>query len=195
MSAVLTIQPFSLLATPTFLISILVLLYNILTATLPLVRAPDNLDDIPLTPTQRALLGLNPNATPPLTPGTKYITPPRYPRSATPRSFSGTPRSLGGSAGTPSSRKGSPLAGATTDRGDSPTASPLWQKTKEVARRGSHGSSSPLGPGTGGAMEKVVLGRQSGTPSPTGGIAGRGATVGLNSKWLYEKGRRGSGVY
>jgi len=28
------------------------------------------------------------------------------------------------------------------------------------------------------------------TPSPT---AGRGASVGLNSKWLYEKGRRSSG--
>ncbi|KAL9631602.1 MAG: hypothetical protein Q9164_005793 [Protoblastenia rupestris] len=193
-STTLTTPPINLLTTPTFFICMLVVLYNILTATLPLVRTSDNLTDIPLTPTQRALLGLDPTATPPLTPGTRYTTPPRYPRSPTPRNLSGTPRNISGGVGTPSSRKGSPLAG-TTDRGDSPTASPLWQKSKEVARRGSYGSPSQLGLGMGGGNERSILGRQSGTPSPTGGMAGRGATVGLNSKWLYEKGRRGSGVH
>ena len=197
-STIFTSPTLHLLTTPALLITSLVLLYNLLTAALPLMRPPDNLNDIPLTPTQRALLGLDPNATPPLTPGTTYITPPRYPRSPTPRSLSGTPRSVSGSAGTPGSRKGSPYSGiGATDRGDSPTASPLWQKTREVARRGSYGSPSPLGMSMGmsGVGERGVLGRQSGTPSPTSGMAGRGATVALNSKWLYEKGRRQSGVY
>ena len=96
---------------------------------------------------------------------------------------------------TPSSRKASPL-GPLTDRGDSPTASPLYQKTREVARRGSFasgGAGSPLGVGIGGG----AFGRRSGegTPSPSG-IAGKGqGGMVLNSKWLYERGRRGSGVY
>ncbi|KAL9098464.1 MAG: hypothetical protein Q9163_005879 [Psora crenata] len=173
---------------------IIVSLYNIVTAALPLFRTADDLTDVPLTPTQRALLGLDPTVTPPVTPGTKYITPPRYPRSSTPRSVSGTPRSVRGSSGMPLSRKASPLAGA-TDRGDSPTASPLWQKSRDVARRGSYGSPGPLGVGVGGAGDKSFLRRQPATPSPTGGIAGRNATVGLNSKWLYEKGKMGTGMF
>lgn len=57
-------------------------------------------------------------------------------------------------------------------------------------RRSSYGSPSPLGPGLGGSvLGGSVFGAPS-TPSPT---AGRGASVGLNSKWLYEKGRRDSG--
>ncbi|KAL8685434.1 MAG: hypothetical protein Q9218_007762, partial [Villophora microphyllina] len=65
--------------------------YNILTALLPLYKGTDNVPDIPLTPSQRALLGLDPNATPPLTQGTQYVTPPRYARSPTPRNNSNSP--------------------------------------------------------------------------------------------------------
>lgn len=56
----------------------------------------------------------------------------------------------------------------------------------DTARRSSYGSPSPLGPGGGSS----VLGAP-GTPSPA--AAGRGATVGLNNKWLYQKGRSASG--
>jgi nucleoporin POM34 len=74
---------------------------------------------------------------------------------------------------------------------DSPTGSPLWSKAlgsaRDPVRRSSYGSPSPLGPGLGG-RDGGVLGMPS-TPSPTG----RGASVGLNSKWLYHRGRSSSG--
>ncbi|KAL2040540.1 hypothetical protein N7G274_006519 [Stereocaulon virgatum] len=175
------------LSTPLLLLFYLLGLYNITIAILPLLRKTDELADIPLTPTQRKLLGLDPNATPPFTPGTQYITPPRYPRSPTPRTISPANRSSGGDRGTPVS--GSPSYGR--DVADSPTGSPLWSKavgsTRELGRRSSYGSPSPLGPGLGG-RDGSVLGMPN-TPSPTG----RGASVGLNSKWLYHRGRSSSG--
>jgi len=164
-------------------------LYNVTVALLPLVKNKDELTDIPLTPSQRSLLGLDPSATPPPTPDTKYITPPRYPRSPTPRNIS--PATRNNSAySTPVAR--SPSYGR--EQSDSPTGSLWGQKSmgrKEyTARRSSYGSPSPLGPGFGG-REGSILGAPS-TPSPT---TGRGASVGLNSKWLYNKGRSSSGMY
>lgn len=165
-------------------------LLNIGKALLPLIQNRDELVDIPLSPTQRSLLGLDPRATPPPTPGTQYITPPRYPRSPTPRNMSPATRS--------SSAYSTPITGSPSfgrEGSDSPlgnAGSPLWQKamgkTREAARRSSYGSPSPLGPGLGG-REGSVLGAPS-TPSPS---TGRGTTVGLNSKWLYNKGRSSSG--
>lgn len=121
------------------------LVYNIGTALFPLVRRKDEMLDIPLTPGQRALLGLDPTATPPLTPGQQYVTPPRYQRSR-----GGTPvsarRSLPGSplAGRDSSRElsrelslGSP---GSAGRSDSPKASVqansrwLYKKGMESSR-------------------------------------------------------------
>ena len=183
----LTFQP---LTTPiVFLISLLGL-YNIATALSPLIKNTDELTDIPLTPTQRSLLGLDPNATPPLTPGTQYLTPPRYPRSPTPRNISPAARNTSNYS-TPITM--SPSFGR--ERSYSPTASlaasPSWQKSlgksRDTARRSSYGSPSPLGPGYGGGGS--ILGAPN-TPSPT---PGRGATVGLNNKWLYQKGRSASG--
>ncbi|KAM4056168.1 nuclear pore complex component domain-containing protein [Hirsutella rhossiliensis] len=49
-------------------------------ACLPLVRAQDDLSDIPLTATQRKLLGLAPSSAPP-TPEARFSTPPRYSRT------------------------------------------------------------------------------------------------------------------
>ena len=169
-----------------------VFLYNVFVASLPLMRGKDHLVDIPLTPSQRALLGLDPNATPPMTPGTQYITPPRYPRSSTPRT--GTPGSRSSStANSPMSRKDSPSFGK--QGSESPftlSASPLWQKAvggaRDPGRRHSYGSPSPLGPGVSG-KEMSVLGAPN-TPSPS---TGRGASVALNSRWLYERGRGSPG--
>lgn len=177
------------LTTPTIFLICLLGIYNITTALLPL-RKTDELTDIPLTPTQRSLLGLDPNATPPLTPGTQYITPPRYPRSPTPRNISPATR-ITSNYSTPITS--SPSFGR--EGSDSPTASlaasPLWQKSlgksRDTARRSSYGSPSPLGPGYAGSNS--MLGAPN-TPSPT---AGKGATVGLNNKWLYQKGRSASG--
>ncbi len=166
-----------------------------MTALLPLLKSTDEIADIALTPTQRALLGLDPNATPPPTPGTQYVTPPRYPRSPTPRNISPATGSGGGSPfSTPISR--SPSFGRQRESSP-PSGSPLWQKAlggTNINRRSSYGSPSPLGPGLGGNfMGGSVLGGSvfsaPNTPSPTNGRA----SVGLNSKWLYEKGRSSLG--
>ena len=149
------------------------------------MRPPDNLTDIPLTPTQRALLGLDPNATPPITPGTTYITPPRSQLSSTPPS--GSPR------GSPVSDSSSMMyrqgtggsTGRLTDRGDSPMASPLWGKKGNVRKRASFGTpgerkGSPLG--ISGSGNPLAIGAGGG--SPAHGM--------LNNKWLFERGKRGS---
>ncbi|KAI9651138.1 hypothetical protein NHQ30_001175 [Ciborinia camelliae] len=170
------------------------LILNIAVALRPLYTARDDMEDIPLTPAQRKLLGLRPSSRPP-TPGSNYVTPPRYRRTSTPLSSS------------PASRRGSPASGSPSGKRSesphaqdgleslvnslgpvhSPGASPLLQKTLMSGsgnRRSSYGSSYPLGrsigePGT------------PGTPSPLGGA--KTSSVGLNNKWLYEKGRRNSG--
>lgn len=167
-------------------------IYNIAFAIAPAMRPRDNLTDIPLTPTQRASLGLDPtSAPPPNTAVSSYITPPRYPRAPTPRNSSSGSRSRS-PVGSPASRRGSPLSGRQgSDSPFSPSPSPLWQKAigggRDTSRRHSYGSPSPLGPGAG--KDLSVLGVPS-TPSP---LAGRGASVGLNSKWLYERGRASPG--
>jgi nucleoporin POM34 len=163
------------------------LTYNIIVAMSPLVRKKDDLSDIPLTPAQRRLLGLPPSSKPP-TPGSNYITPPRYARTGTP--LSGSPGSRESYSKSPLS--GSPINGSTSGSPFSPGASPLLQKAMGGAglnngsRRHSYGSPSPLGPGS----SRIIVQETPGTPSPT---AAKGATVGLNSKWLYDKGRRNSG--
>ncbi|KAI9676368.1 MAG: cell wall biogenesis protein [Caeruleum heppii] len=94
----------------------LFLLFNIVMAFYPLIRPPDDLADIPLTPTQRARLGLSPTPMTPTTPSGQYITPPRYPRSATPQS--GTPNSTKSRySNSPYSANGSPSPAATEGDG------------------------------------------------------------------------------
>ncbi|PWY96378.1 NPCC-domain-containing protein [Aspergillus sclerotioniger CBS 115572] len=123
----------------------LIFALNILVALYPLFRPKDNFADIPLTPTQRSLLGLDPSSTQSLTPGSTYVTPPRYrlsaSRNASPASRSGSPFSA--SAGASGRRLSS---GASY----SPSLSPLMQKLvatggKEGGRRPSFGASSTLG--------------------------------------------------
>ena len=166
----------------------LVFLWNIFVASMPLWRSVDTIEDIPLTPSQRNLLGLDPNSSTPATPDTHYITPPRYTYTPSPQTSNSTSRHSGNAnsrRGSSSGRKqmgGSPY---------SPSASPLWQKAMEKrdqSRRHSYGSHSPLGPGT--PSKELGLLSQPHTPSPS---MGRGASVALNSKWLYERGRASPG--
>lgn len=167
-------------------------LYNIVLALLPALKSKDDLTDITLTPTQRSLLGLNPTPTQSSSsPGATYVTPPRYSRSSTPRNSSPLSRS---SADSPASRKRDPLGGRHgSDSPFSPSQSPLWQKAigsgRDSSRRHSYGSPSPLGLGNG--KDLSVLGAPS-KPSPS---TGRGSSVGLNSRWLYERGRASPSGY
>ncbi|KAL7949007.1 nuclear pore complex component domain-containing protein [Trichoderma barbatum] len=161
-------------------------------ACLPLIRPKDELSDIPLTATQRKLLGLDPSVIPP-TPDAKFSTPPRYSR---------TP-SIAGSVGSRASYPDSPLDG----RGDSisnslspsfagsisqfsPIGNPLFQNVNSMSHSrpsfGSPGSfSSSIGPSTSSNIFSDPA-----SPSPS---AGKRTSIGLNNKWLYEKGRRPSG--
>jgi nucleoporin POM34 len=174
---------------PTLLLR-LACFFNILMALYPLVRRKDDFSDIPLTPSQRALLGLDPNTTPPLTPGGTYITPPRYalssPRTGTPvshgSSYTNSPLSGNGSPSFYQRQGGSPFSPS--------SPSPLLQKAiglngRDATRRHSYGSPSPLGGSKGGSLISYPA-----TPSPT---AGKGASVGLNNRWLYERGRGSPG--
>ena len=169
-----------------------VLVLNITLAFRPLIERKDDLVDIPLTPSQRTLLGLDPNIVSVATPASQYITPPRYPRSATPRSSTPGSRSSSNTE-SPLSRKGASIYRRQgNDSPFSPSASPSWQKSiggsRDTLRRHSYGSPSPLGPGF-NSKDSSILGAPS-TPSPS---ASRGASVGLNNRWLYERGRASPG--
>ncbi|KAJ5716508.1 hypothetical protein N7493_008419 [Penicillium malachiteum] len=163
---------------------------NVLIALYPLFRPKDDLSDIPLTPTQRALLGLDPTATPPGTPGTTYVTPPRY-RVSTSRK------------GSPASQSGSPLSATPTfseRRGSSstpfsPITSPLFHKAvanggRETGRRQSFGSSSTFGRSTGSFGESTMSTMSSIGPSTPSPLSGKRTSLGLSNKWLYERSRR-----
>ncbi|KAI1214683.1 NPCC-domain-containing protein [Annulohypoxylon truncatum] len=164
-------------------------IFNIGTNLLPLFRQKDDLSDIPLTPGQRRLLGLPPTNAPP-TPGSAYSTPPRYARTPSIGS-AGSRRSFSGS---PASNNGSPTRGSGNGSGPfggigSPN-SPLLHKAMNGARRssiGSLGSGSPLSTSILGASTGSFYGGVPDSPSPASG--GKRSTVGLNSKWLYERGR------
>lgn len=166
---------------------------NIFSALLPLIRRyyPDDIADIPLTPSQRASMGLKTDVLSPQTPGSayqspNYVTPPRYQRS-TPRSgsFSAQDR------GSQSPLSGSPRGGFALSTSNSPfspstnnnTGSPLFQKalngsaTKRLSYGGGSFDSSLFGDSSSSAVP--------GTPTPSTGKA----SVGLNNKWLYEKRR------
>lgn len=183
---------------------------NIVRAVLPLFRKTDNLVDIPLTPSQRKLLGLEPLRAA-ATPNAVYTTPPRYARTP---SVSGSAASIA----TATRGTGSPSAGLGSSFGNGNDASlsksfsgspisnsPLFPK----ARTGS-GSGSPFSPNSafqngrkssfgtpsvnssnGGPsmFGDSSMSAMPGTPSPT---SGKRLSMGLNNKWLYEKGRRSS---
>ncbi|KAF2672675.1 hypothetical protein BT63DRAFT_420897 [Microthyrium microscopicum] len=142
----------------------------------PLWRRPDDMSDIPLTPSQRALLGLGP-ASAPATPGTTYVTPPRYSRS-TSRGASSSRMATGGSS--PFGRSVSPSSGNGL-RGSPSSGSPLVRKA--VGKRASLGSSWGSSGGF-GTSEATDFGGPA-SPSPNG--PQRTVSVALNNKWLYKR--------
>lgn len=157
----------------------LVPISGIFYALYPLLGPKDDLADIPLTPSQRALLGLEPSVKP-ATPTGNYITPPRYARSVTPssRSASGSPFS------------GRESIGSGVGSTYSPTASPLLHKAiGQKVRRQSLGASVALQYPKG--LNETSLALTTGTSSPGGR---NNASVGLNNRWLYEKGRGSPGM-
>lgn len=162
--------------------------FQISSACLPLLRSKDDLSDIPLTAAQRKLLGLPPSSAPP-TPDAKFSTPPRYSRTP---SIAGSVGSRGSFASSPLSGRGSPAVQGIMGGSPSPysgVGSPVLNKSVSglgLGRRPSFGSTSPFA-----ASTSTNLFSDPGSPtSPSGG---KRTSVGLNSKWLYEKGRRSSG--
>ncbi|UKZ83440.1 hypothetical protein TrVFT333_011249 [Trichoderma virens FT-333] len=157
-------------------------------ACLPLIRPKDELSDIPLTATQRKLLGLDPSVIPP-TPDAKFSTPPRYSRTP---SIAGSVGSRASYPVSPLEGRGSPISNSLVQSfggsvsSFSPIGSPLLQSVNSMSlKRPSFGS-----PGSFGASTSSNIFSDPTSPSPSGG---KRTSIGLNNKWLYEKGRRPSG--
>ena len=171
---------------PDYAVAIICLIFatNIGFATLPLFRQPDACEDVPLTPSQRKLLGLPPmsrSATP--REEQQYVTPPRFARSGagTPRSTSSSIRAEAGDS--PLSGRGGGGSGALdSSLRKSFSGSPFGSPTGSERRRLSYtsGRSSPL------SISEFDAAGNISTPTK-----GSKASVGLNNKWLYEKGRPG----
>lgn len=177
------------------------LLLKLVVALTPLWSRGDSMADIPLTPSQRQLLGLGPSSAP-ATPGSgSYITPPRFARS-TPRNVSSTQGGIFGSSPLDRSGNGSPISGSPlAGRGSaspygmsgfgSPiSGSPLVRKAVE-GRRSSFGGS-----GLRESMSRNDLigldestSSMPGSPSSGTGGGSRATGVTLNSKWLYQRGQ------
>lgn len=155
----------------------LLFVFNVINALMPLVRRyyPDDVADIPLTPSQRASMGLKPSAASSQTPGSNYaspayVTPPRYSRSTPRSSFSNHgERPLLGS--------GSPGLGRSTSNS---SYSPGLNSSAN--KRASYNGGSPFNSSLFGDSGSSAT---PGTPTPATGKA----SVGLNNKWLYEKRR------
>jgi nucleoporin POM34 len=150
---------------------------NMSLALLPLLRPKDEMTDMALSREQRQLLGLVPQDLPLPAGSPGYVTPPRYSRSSsTPRSS--TQRHA--ADGSPMSRKGSPSSSG-------------FDQSSSLGR---HASGSPFAVSP--LMQKAVGGAAAArTLSPldnslgssSSGLATGKASVSLNSKWLYEKGK------
>ncbi|PSR80586.1 nuclear pore complex component-domain-containing protein [Coniella lustricola] len=169
---------------------------NIVIACLPLVRRKDDLSDIPLTPAQRQLLNLPPSSKAP-TPDAVYSTPPRY--SRTPSIRSSTSK-LGGNDS--QSNYEIMFVGSSSYGGsiNSATASPLLAYNRQQPPnpfKPRHAiQTSSLSPATAKLLNQStasfassIFSRTPASPSPAGG---KTISVGLNNKWLYERGRNSS---
>lgn len=158
---------------------------------------------------------MDPNATPPATPGTPYATPPRY-RVST--SCKGSPASASGHSPSSPLSANPGLSGRRVSSGTfSPASSPLFHKNvvnesgAGGGRRPSFGSPSPLARSNSfnnsfnnslgnsfGNSFSTSLGNSLGTsfgestmaPSTPSPLAGKRQSLGLSNKWLYERSRR-----
>lgn len=139
----------ALSASHIFLLVRFILLSNIyfaLRPILPYVSKPDTIEDIPLTPSQRALMGLprsksNTPTSPAGEGSANYITPPRYRRSSA-SPFAGTPQSSGtGNRSTSANYSASPMSTSRFAQGFSPTP-----QQSSTSRRQSGSPFSPSSP-------------------------------------------------
>lgn len=166
-------------------------LVQIALACMPLFRARDEMTDIALTAAQRKLLGLAPAvATTSPQKDLTFSTPPRYSRTP---SIAGSVGSRGSYTHSPLSGRGSPFQNSTAGSPFSPAPleSPLLPKSGSNLFGGGGGAKnrrSSSGSPFSASTSMNLLGDPA-SPSP----AGKRTSVGLNSKWLYEKGRRSSG--
>ncbi|KAF1969765.1 hypothetical protein BU23DRAFT_557391 [Bimuria novae-zelandiae CBS 107.79] len=159
-------------------------LFNIARAFMPLALRyyPDDIADIPLTPSQRQAMGLKPGVSVPQTPGSayaspNYVTPPRYQKSTPRGSFSAQ-----GDRASQSPLSGSPRASMAKSTSNSPFTPGLGSSAKRM----SFGGNTPSGSLFGDSFSSSSAAPSTPTPS-----TGR-ASVGLNNKWLYERRRDGS---
>ena len=176
-----------------FYVVFLILAGNIGVQLLPLYRRrfPDHMADIPLTPSQRQIMGLRTDVATPQTPGSayaspSYVTPPRYQKSTPRSSFSNQ-----GERASQSPLSGRPRASMAISTSNSPfspntgNGSPLFQKALgggSAQKRLSYGGGTP--------MSNSLFGDSSSSATPGTPTPGPGkASVGLNNKWLYEKRR------
>jgi Nuclear pore complex component len=163
-----------------------VYLYNIYRAGRPAFKPADNAADVDLTAGQRALLGLDPNATPPETPSTKYITPPRYARSAG-SSASGASRGSPASYGSISSSRGGSFGSSRAV-----SLGSAWSSPRSVSGSSLLVADSGAGGGAGGTVG-VVAGSLVG--GVVGGAAGSGSRVGGSLLHRLHERRRSSLSY
>ncbi|KAM7221700.1 Nuclear pore complex component domain containing protein [Rhypophila decipiens] len=145
-------------------------LFNIGVALLPLIRPSDDLSDIPLTPSQRKLLGLPPSSKP-VTPGSAISTPPRYTRTP---SIGGSPASLRSHMSSPSA-SGQGGGQRSNNSPYSPSASassPLFHKVVGQAgqRRSSFGQSTSSSFGTSTGLGASSFGQSTSSFSPSTGL-------------------------
>lgn len=173
---------------------------NILISSLPLMRKPDPCEDVPLTPQQRKLLGLPP-MTRPATPQeeAQYVTPPRFSRSATPNSRTTSLNATRGGS--------SPLSGRGTPSGSFRLSGEWGSPAQGNQLRRTESGNSLLGSGgreSGGERRRLsytAFSNSSGLDISGFESIGRietptkekKASVGLNNKWLYERGRGSPG--
>ncbi|KAK4944361.1 hypothetical protein LTR10_016247 [Elasticomyces elasticus] len=182
---------------------------------IPYISKKDEIADIPLTPSQRSLLGLDPSGQPTPSPAGSsltYITPPRYRRSSGSPSgtdrrsisanYSSSPLSTSrhtlGFSPTPSQSMRRVEPGSAFS--PSPVASPLFHKALNqssqqsdidfgVSTRSSLSGSTGAGLGRSQSLRERPARESRESASPTPGTKSPQVVPGLNYKWLYDKGR------
>nr|KAK5433621.1 hypothetical protein LTR18_010571 [Exophiala xenobiotica] len=173
---------------------------------IPYIAKQDQIADIPLTPSQRSLLGLDPSVEASPSPAGSYITPPRYRRSS--GSFSGGSRNGYGLTSTgrrsiSANYSSSPMSASrgTLGLSPSPAASPLFHKAVNQSShipdldfgttgRSSFGASTGSGVGRSQSLRDRSRRESIEPTSPTPGTKSPQIVPGLNYKWLYDKGRK-----